>query len=210
MKPDLLATLTKDKPLIICDVDEVVLHFVKPFEDYLRERKAILKKDSFKLSGNILNQMTGKAISKEETSRFVQDFHVEAVDKQPLIEGAKDVLSQLSQSCQILFLTNVNDALQPRREAHLHHLGLPYPVVANEGSKADYVSMLHDHVQAGTFFIDDLPPHHHAVKSASPSTMCIHFMADESLRRLVSIEEHIAIKTESWLDILNVIDVQLS
>ena len=57
---------THDRPLLICDVDEVVLHLVDPFEDLLRERGYVLKDHSFQLTGNIFDERTGREATQQE------------------------------------------------------------------------------------------------------------------------------------------------
>ena len=199
----LIQKLDPQKPLLICDVDEVVLHFVAPFEDFLKRKNAQLKKKSFKLSGNIIDLPTGHAYSMEESGRLIQDFHNISVDQQEAVEGAVQGLQQLSAIYEIVFLTNVAATLTERRRAHLASIGAPYPVLQNEGSKADMVHLLSKDLTAPIVFIDDLPPHHHAVKAREPRVNCIHFMADATFRSIVSFDSEIAKKTESWLEIVD-------
>ena len=199
----LIQKFDPQKPLLICDVDEVVLHFVAPFEDFLKSQNAQLKKKSFKLSGNIIDLPTGHAYSMEESGRLIQDFHNISVDQQEAVEGAVQGLQQLSAIYEIVFLTNVAATLTERRQAHLASIGAPYPVLQNEGSKADMVHLLSKDLNAPIVFIDDLPPHHHAVKAREPRVNCIHFMADATFRSIVSFDSEIAKKTESWLEIVD-------
>ena len=49
-----------DRPVLICDVDEVVLHLVDPFVQVLEERGFNLKSHSFKLTGNVFDAKTGR------------------------------------------------------------------------------------------------------------------------------------------------------
>ena len=56
------------KPLLICDVDEVVLHLVDPFVEVLRERGFVLKSHSFKLTGNIYHTGSGQEATQGEVS----------------------------------------------------------------------------------------------------------------------------------------------
>jgi len=199
----LIQNLDPQIPLLICDVDEVVLHFVAPFEAFLDNKKAQLQKKSFKLSGNIIDLPTGQAYSMEESGELIQEFHHISVDQQDPVEGAVQGLQQLSEIYEIVFLTNVAAALTDRRRAHLTSIGAPYPVLQNEGSKADMVRLLSKDLTAPIVFIDDLPPHHSAVKAMDPRINCVHFMADATFRSIVSFDGEIATKTESWLEIVD-------
>lgn len=200
-------TLVQDfdphKPLLICDVDEVVLHFVAPFEDFLKSRNAQLKKKSFKLSGNIVDLPSGNAYTMRESGELIQEFHDISVDQQAVVEGAVQGLEQLSAVYQIVFLTNVAATLTERRRTHLASIGAPYPVLQNDGSKAEMVQLLIKDLAAPIVFIDDLPPHHHAIKAVEPRVNCIHFMADATFRAIVSFDNEIGIKTENWPEIVD-------
>jgi len=199
----LVQNLDPQKPLLICDVDEVVLHFVAPFEDFLKGKNAQLNKRSFKLSGNIIDLPTGQAYSMEESGELIQEFHNISVDQQDVVEGAVPGLQQLSEIYEVVFLTNVAATLTQRRSAHLTSIGAPYPVLQNEGSKAEMVHLLSKDITAPIVFIDDLPPHHHAVKAMDPRINCIHFMADATFRAIVSFDGEIGKKTENWHEIVD-------
>ena len=48
-----------DRPLIVCDIDEVVLEFLTPFSNFLRSCGRDLLPRSFRLNGNIVEIDTG-------------------------------------------------------------------------------------------------------------------------------------------------------
>ena len=194
--------LDPDKPLLICDVDEVVLHFVAPFENFLKSKNAHLKKQSFKLSGNIIDISSGAAYSMKESGDLIQEFHDIKVDQQLPVEGAVQGLEQLSTDYEIVFLTNVAAKLTERRRKHLTSIGAAYPVLQNDGSKAEMVQLLAKDLTAPIVFIDDLPPHHYAVKAVEPRVNCVHFMADTTFRSIVTFDDEIGRKSESWTDII--------
>jgi len=195
-------SLDPQKPLLICDVDEVVLHFVAPFEDFLKSKNAQLKKQSFKLSGNIIDIPSGNAYSMKESGDLIQEFHDIKVDQQLPVEGAVQGLRQLSARFEIVFLTNVAAKLTERRKKHLTSIGAAYPVLQNDGSKAEMVQLLAKGLTAPIVFIDDLPPHHYAVKAVEPRVNCIHFMADTTFRSIVTFDDGVGQKSESWPDII--------
>lgn len=198
---DLMESLDQSRPLLICDVDEVVLHFVAPFEVFLAEKDMRLRKTSFQLAGNIINKTTGAILSSHESSDIALQFHEQSVDQQPVIEDAIEVLTALSTHFQIVFLTNVAKELSMRRVHHLTTLGLAFPLLQNTGSKSGTVAQLADFVTAPTIFVDDLPQHHTMIKAASPEVFCIHFMADNEFRNIAEITPNIAEKAENWHDI---------
>lgn len=199
----LLDTLDDKQPLLVCDIDEVVLHFVAPFEAYLAHQGMHLLKTSFSLAGNIIDSATGTPLSSQTVSALALRFHEHYVDQQPIIDDAKQVLHALSSHFQIVFLTNVAEELTLRRIVHLNTLGLNFPLLQNVGSKAQIVAELAASTTSATIFIDDLPMHHLKVKVTSPEVFCIHFMADCDFRKIAEITPSVAEKAENWQEIKN-------
>lgn len=195
-------TLATEKPLFICDVDEVLLHFIAPLEIFLEEHGTYLRKSSFKLAGNIIDRKDNVPLNSKRVGNLIGAFHHAHVDLQPVVAGALDALDDLAKTFQIVFLTNISATLIARRTNHLASLGLIYPVIQNHGSKAAYVKELSSHVTAPTIFIDDLPSHHKAVKTETPDVHCIHFMADDAFRQIAEIDHAVMTETESWEEIV--------
>src|SRR4051794_12523348 len=80
------------KPLIICDVDEVVLEFIVPFQNYLASVNHRLYAESFRLTGNVRRIADDVAATKEEIGAFQEAFF-SAQDKwQTPAEGASEAL----------------------------------------------------------------------------------------------------------------------
>ena len=50
--------LRPERPLVICDVDEVVVHFTRDFEDFLARRGLWLDTSIMLFSGNVRDQKT--------------------------------------------------------------------------------------------------------------------------------------------------------
>jgi len=190
-----------EKHLIICDVDEVVLHFVAPFERYLEDNNAYLTKELFKLSGSIRCTKTHEPLSDELTRDHLQTFHEEWVDRQPLVEGAREALTRLAETFNIVFLTNIAEDLAQRRKDHLCDLELDFPLVQNDGLKTEAIAELSSHSSGQTIFIDDIPPHHIAAKERTPLLHCIHFMADQDFRKLAMLPPDIGRNTENWSEV---------
>ena len=45
-----------ERPLIVCDIDEVVLEFVTPFQAFLMDNGHELRATSFRLNGNVFSR----------------------------------------------------------------------------------------------------------------------------------------------------------
>ncbi|HOV03921.1 MAG TPA: hypothetical protein PLG99_05890, partial [Kaistiaceae bacterium] len=59
------------RPLVVCDVDEVVLSFIGPFETYLADSGFRLVARSYGLTGNIERLDDGTAIAQAEVGRLL-------------------------------------------------------------------------------------------------------------------------------------------
>ena len=71
--PEVLAQIralpASTRPLIICDVDEVVLHLIAHLEDYLHARDLQFLKHEYRLTGNIGRQGDSQPLAAEEVRR---------------------------------------------------------------------------------------------------------------------------------------------
>ena len=76
-----------DRPLLVLDVDEVVLEFVRPFMSFLEMHGLEHKLTSFRLHGNILDRENGLAIEDERVTRLIDDFFAAQHDWQTVADG---------------------------------------------------------------------------------------------------------------------------
>ncbi len=53
IEPVLASLAASTRPLLVCDVDEVILEFLDPFHAYLESVEHRLHPDSFRLHGNV-------------------------------------------------------------------------------------------------------------------------------------------------------------
>jgi len=174
------------RPLVISDCDEVLLHFVTPFEAYLQSvHDLTLKLDSFALAGNIRNAK-GEAIEMTVFPSLLDGFFDTHMPTQTPAPHAVESLAALAETCDIVILTNLGDRYNAPRTAELRRLGMPYRVVTNQGPKgAPVAALVAEYRPSATVFIDDLPPHHSSVKRASPDVRRLHMVADAQLQPLI-------------------------
>lgn len=162
-------------PLVVCDVDEVVLHFLEPFRALLAEDGLALHADSFGLHGNVRGP-DGVPAPDRDVSAAIERLFTEQEARQTLVPGAVEGLARLARRAGVVMLTAMRHGHFEAREAHLAALGLPYPLVTTEGSKGRAIAhVMNDRPVA---FIDDLPPNHADVLAHAPETLCVHLMAD--------------------------------
>ena len=198
------------RPLVICDCDEVLLHFVGPFTDYLAaEHDLALHLDSFALSGNI-RRPDGSTVEQEHFTPLLNGFFDTHMPTQTPAPGAAAALAALAKVCDIVILTNVDDRHNALRTSELARLGMPYRVVTNNGPKGRPVAALMDEYGAKTgAFVDDLPPHHGSVKRAAPHVFRLHMVADPRLHALIPAAPDADARVDTWPAALPILQAAL-
>lgn len=197
----ILDNLTRNKPTIIVDADEVLLQFVVGLEQYFPTKGYELRLESFQLFGNIYETSSNRLADQGEVKKLLGSFFDECVDDIPAVEGAATALEELSQEYQVVILSNVPSHCRERRAASLAALNMAYPVIANRGEKGPLVSQITERTGSTAVFIDDLPPHHTSVAQHSPDTHRIHFIADKRLSSMLPKAPDAHFRLHNWQEI---------
>lgn len=186
--------------LLVLDVDEVVLHFVKPFQTLLHERGARFHFDSFALQGNIRSISTGAAVSGHEISGATRALYEEQEQRQTPVDGTREALERLREEADIVFLTAMTPTFHDRRRRLLDREGLPYPMIATERSKGSVVAELAERWAGPIVFVDDLPQNLEGVRRSCERADLVHLMADEGLRPHLPPLPRGALSARDWIE----------
>jgi hypothetical protein len=188
------------RPLVICDCDEVLLHFADPFRSYLGDVHDMeLRFDSFSLAGSIRRRACGSGITQAEVEPLLDGFFESWIDRQYPAAGAVEALRELAAVADIVILTNVKDMVRTRRGAELARHGMPYEVVCNRGPKGPpLAALLAERQPSRAVFVDDLPPHHASVARHAPEVHRIHMVADPELRGLIPPAPDAHVRIDEW------------
>ncbi len=150
--------LRRHRPLLICDVDEVVVRFVDTLRAWLRERQLTLHPDSWCLEGNIRRATDGIALPGARVRALLEEFFRECAATMPLMPGAASSLRALAENgAQIVMLTNIPHAHARARCCNLRAHGLDFPLITNQGPKGPAVRALRRKVAEEVVFMDDHP-----------------------------------------------------
>jgi beta-phosphoglucomutase-like phosphatase (HAD superfamily) len=190
-----------DRPLLICDADEVLVQFASTFETYLDEQGYNISFASFALSGNIRRIDNGEAASRKHVNQLVDAFFADRVEACPPVPGAVDALKQLSERADIVVLTNIPAAQEARRAAALAAQGMAFKVYSNEGPKGPAVKLLAG-ARRRVAFVDDMPPHHQSVAETISHVHRLHLVADMRLRSLIPAAPHAHARIDDWHEAL--------
>ena len=203
VRPDTLAQIRAlpggTRPLVICDVDEVVLHFIAHLEEHLKDRGLRFLSHAYKLTGNIAPIGDAAPIDADSVRGLLQGFFDSWVDRQQAVPGARSALDHISAFADIIFLTNLPGSWnRAARRTVLDRNGMPFPMVTNTGPKGGAVAALAAGRTGPVVFIDDSPTNLCSVRHALDGCVLVHFIADP---RFFSAAEDIAdthLKTHDW------------
>ncbi len=171
------------RPLIISDCDEVLLHMIVPFGEWLEETQPV----SFKLIGNdfskaIRDKQTGEPVEPAEIWRLLNLFFDNEMHRQSPIAGAVGAMNKLAEHADVVILTNLADKHNESRREQLRADGIDFPVFTNQGPKGPALQAILDKYQPSkAVFIDDLAQHHGSAAEMVPHIDRLHLCGEPTL-----------------------------
>lgn len=193
--------LAPDKPLIISDADEVLFRFMAGFERFLAAQGLYFDWSSYALHGNIRRRADDQPVDFDSVPGLLHGFFAEHTETLEPVPDAAAALAELARRTQIVILSNVPTAQTEARRRALAAAGMDYPLVANSGSKGAAVRELAARVAAPVFFIDDIPLNHSSVRRAAGHVLCVHFIADARLAKLLPQAEDSDHRADNWAEV---------
>ena len=171
------------RPLVISDCDEVLLHMVAPFRDWLLERHGIV----FAMNGHDFGQAmrrldTGDTVAIDEVWRLLNLFFDSEMHRQFPIAGAVDAMRELANRADVVVLTNLLDHRQETRTRQLAEYGIDVRVFTNQGLKGPKIrDIIAEYQPSRTIFIDDLAQHHDSAAETTPDVVRLHLCGEPLL-----------------------------
>lgn len=162
--------LSADKPLLIVDADEVLVHFLQPFTRYLEALDWQIHLTEYRLEYAI-RRANGLVADVDETFDLVHGFIDAETHRQPTINGAAPALATLAEQAQVVVLSNVPQRRYLDRLTNLRGHGMDYSLVANSGPKGPALAALSTGMKAPVAFVDDSPAQ---IESAAEHASDIH------------------------------------
>ena len=99
--------LDPNLPVLIFDADEVLVHFAKPFANYLKKHDHRLHLTGYRLDNAIKKAKTDEVAAPDTAKDLVWGFINEETKIQPAAKGAPQALKELREYAQIIILSNV-------------------------------------------------------------------------------------------------------
>lgn len=189
------------RPLVICDVDEVIVHFTRDFEDYIGVHGLWLDTSSFALNGNIRHRETNIPTPEEQVAELIGTFFEQRTRHMQEIDGAVESLLAFGAKADVVLLTNLPHTAGDHRRENLKSHGLPYPVVTNSGPKGPAIRNITDRGGKPVVFIDDSPSYIASAHEYAPEVQLVHFLHDDRFARHIEPLEYVTLRTASWAEI---------
>lgn len=194
-----------NRPLLITDCDEVLLHMVRHFGTWLGEAKDM---DFDIAHGEFDQRITRRAkqggspgdpLTREEMWGLLGDFFPAEMHRQTLVPHAAEALAAIAESADIVVLTNLADDCRQPRFDQLAAFGIRHRVECNHGGKGRAVAALVAEYDATvTVFVDDLASNHDSVARHAPGVHRLHMVAEPALAPTVPTAAHAHARIDDW------------
>ena len=189
-----------NRPLLITDCDEVLLHMVAHFDAWLDEEHAIdFDFESGSFGGSMTRKVSGEAVPMEQVWPLLEQFFRNEMHRQTPVPGAIEALGAIGEVADIVVLTNLGDEAHPWRVNQLASHGIAHEVVCNQGGKGVPARVIMErHAATSAVFVDDLPIHHASVAKHAPEVWRLHMVAEPRLAPAVPTAEHAHVRIDDW------------
>jgi hypothetical protein len=171
------------RPLLITDCDEVLLHMVVPFAEWLDEAHGVhFNLDNADWGKALTYKATGEIIEGEKIFGLLRGFFLTEMHRQKPIAGAVDAISALAQSADVVVLTNLHDEERDARAEQLRAIGIDAPVYTNQGGKGAVMTrILDEYAPSVAVFVDDLAHQHSSIAEHAPHVWRLHMVGEPIL-----------------------------
>lgn len=201
--------LSRARPLVIVDVDEVLGLFMQGFGRFLESRGFEFRVDRFALFQNIYRPGAGEHLELTEGRKLFEDFFRTGCGEIEPAPGAVEALAKLGRRAEILILSNAPVEAERLRGDWLKRHGLPRALILNTGPKGPITAALVAQTDQPTAFIDDLLSNLDSVAEHAPATATFQHVADLRLRPLAPRSDRHP-RIDDWAELGEAIEAAIS
>jgi hypothetical protein len=195
-----------NRALIVTDCDEVLLHMVRHFRDWLDTEHDIeipLDRNPF---ASMRRRGDDAEMSDAEKWRYLSAFFDTEMHRQTAVEGAAAAVAELSREADVVVLTNLTDDFQAMRAAQLRDHGIDLRVFTNQGPKgAALQRIVAEFAPSRVAFVDDLAHHHASAAEVVPESVRLHFCGEPVIASLIPCAQeagHAHARIDTWAEAL--------
>lgn len=190
-----------NRPLIISDCDEVLLHMIVPFRAWLDEARDIHFSLGSPYEEAFRHKDAGTPVERAQIWALLGEFFDTQMHVQQPIEGACAALERLGKVADIVILTNLEDHRRVAREQQLAGHGIHLPVHTNRGGKGPAaVRLLAQYQPSVAIFIDDLESNHASLAEHCPQVWRLHMVGEPEMAPHVAPSPDAHQRIDRWAE----------
>lgn len=189
-----------NRPLVITDCDEVLMHMVVPFAEWVdAEHGVLFRIEDASFAGALKRKECGTPLEAAEVWPLLDAFFRGEMARQYPIPGALEAMAAIAEQADIVVLTNVGPDHQQARIEQLALHDFHAPVIGSRGGKGEPVRRLIEQYQPSVaLFIDDLAGHHHSVAQEAPDVWRLHLVGEPAIADKIAPAKHAHARIDDW------------
>jgi hypothetical protein len=188
------------RPLLISDCDEVLLHMVGHFAEWIQEAHGLrfsLQEPGFANAVRYID--SGDPVPADKVWPLLDGFFDSEMHRQNIVPGAAEALTAIGERADIVILTNIGDEYHASRVDQLEAVGISHRVLCNRGGKGrPVVELIEEFRPSVAVFVDDLPVHHESVAKHAPDVWRLHLIAEPRLAAHIPPSPHAHARIDGW------------
>lgn len=193
------------RPLLITDCDEVLLHMIAPFTQWLAEEEGVAcNLDTPEFFRSLRRIDSDEALDEAQTWDLLGRFFDGQMHRQTPVPGALETLAAIGEHADVVVLTNLQDHRQDARRAQLLDHGADLRVFTNQGPKGPALkAILEEYRPSRALFIDDIAQHHDSVREVAPEVVRLHLCAEPRIATHIACAftaGHAHARIDSWAE----------
>lgn len=188
------------RPLLVTDCDEVLMHMVVPFRDWLDERHDIeFRLEGASFAGALHRRKCGSQLEREEVWPLLDQFFNREMHRQYPAPHAFEALARIGQRADIVVLSNVGDNIHALRVEQLSAQGLDCRLVTNRGEKGPALRRIVDEFAPSVMvYVEDLEVHHESAARHVPEAWRLQMVIEPEIADAISPAPHAHARIDLW------------
>lgn len=188
------------KPLLITDCDEVLLHMVVPFAEWIDEAHDIhFDLDFSNFATALRHKSSGEIVAGDRIWSLLRGFFTKEMHRQMPITGAVQAVNAIAEVANVVVLTNLTDEENAARKRQLQDVGIDFPVYTNQGGKGEAMKRILDEYQpTSAVFVDDLVHQHDSVAEHAPHVWRLHMVGEPRLAPKIPAAKAAHARIDDW------------
>ncbi|ALJ16078.1 hypothetical protein [Sphingopyxis macrogoltabida] len=188
------------RPLVITDCDEVLMHMVVPFAEWVdAEHGVLFRMEDASFAGALKRKECGTPLEAAEVWPLLDGFFRAEMSRQHPIPGALAAMAAIAEQADIVVLTNVGPEHQQGRIDQLAAHGFHAPVIGSRGGKGEPVRrLIEEYRPSVAVFIDDLAGHHQSVAIEAPGVWRLHLVGEPAIADKIAPAKHAHARIDDW------------